>query len=274
VQARWDGRRHARGSGGEESTPGRSRPQRRQTYSGGRLHCPGEVAPHAVRRNDASPRASLWLSDTHKHTHTHKERCGAACTTGARGRAGVRLTPELLLPLHARPVARSAARSLRTITIHMEGKRQKNQRTCEFARGLHGQRPSKSVKFEALCDGLVVEGRGRGWRPRSPRQSRRRCYRRRCGRPTSARRRSTPRFCRPERARRPVLAARTHPSCACAQGIKETRTTVQAASAVASEAASFYPVPPELEHANEVPLLYNSTVLEVACVSVSRGFRL
>ncbi len=109
------------------------------------------------------------------------------------------------------------------------------------------------------------KGRGRGWRLRLPRQSRRRCCRRRCSRATSARRRSTPRFCRPERARKPVLA-RTHACCACAEWLRETRTTVQAASAVASEAASFYPVPPELEYANDVPLLYNSTVPEVACV--------
>jgi hypothetical protein len=79
----------------------------------------------------------------------------------------------------------------------------------------------------------------------------------------------------PSRARTQTRAGRTHAtSCACAHGLRETRTTVQAASAVASEEASFYPVPPELEHANDVPLLYNSTVPEVSCVSVSRGFRL
>ena len=74
----------------------------------------------------------------------------------------------------------------------------------------------------------------------------------------------------PSRARTQTRAA-----CrACAQWLSAPRTTMQAASAVASEASSFYPVPPELEHANDVPLLYNSTVQEVACVSVSRGFRL
>ncbi len=172
----------------------------------------------------------------------------------------MRLTPELLLPLPARPVARSAARSLRHHTLSTP---------CKFDVVTASKALQIREILKRLCDGLVGKGRGRRWRPRLPRQSRRRCNRRRCGRPTSARRRSTPRFCRPERARRQV-----RPSCACAHGLRETRTTVQAASAVASEEASFYPVPPELEHANDVPLLYNSTMPEVSCVSVSRGFRL
>ena len=49
---------------------------------------------------------------------------------------------------------------------------------------------------------------------------------------------------------------------------------VQAASAVASEAASVYPAPPECEHTTDVPLLFNSTAVpEVRsfCPSAARG---